>query len=110
MSKWIREGDQVVVIAGNEKGSVGKVLHRSKSRVVIEGLNIRKKHMKPKQKMQPGIVEMETPIHISNVSYCNGDGKPVKIKVKQDSDGARSLVYMDAGKEQLLRFVKQKKD
>jgi len=110
MSKWIRKGDKVVVIAGNEKGQVGNVLRRKGTRVVIEGLNIRKKHVKPQQKMQPGIVEMESPIPISNISLCNEEGKAVKIKVKLAKDGTKQLVYTDAGKEIIYRDVKKKKD
>lgn len=108
MSKWIRKGDKVVVLAGNEKGQVGTVLRRLEERVVIEGLNIRKKHVKPKQKMQSGIVEMEAPIHISNVSICNEEGKPVKIKVKYDKEGKKQLVYTSAGKEVIYRDLKKK--
>jgi large subunit ribosomal protein L24 len=109
-NKWIRKGDKVVVLAGNEKGNVGNVRAREGDRVIIEGLNIRKKHVKPKQKMQPGIVEMESPIHISNISLCNEEGKPVKIKAKISKDGAKKLVYLDAGKEVVYRDLKKKKD
>lgn len=107
--KWMREGDKVAVISGNEKGQSGKVLRRKKDRVVIEGLNIRKKHVKQQQKMQPGIVEMEGPIHISNTSFCNNDGKPVKVKVKIGKDGAKQLIYKDGDKEVVYRDVKKKK-
>lgn len=109
-NKWIRKGDKVVVIAGNEKGQTGAVLQRSDDRVVIEGLNIRKKHVKPKQRMQPGIVDMETPIHISNVSLCDEQGKPIKIKVKEGKGGKKQLYYLQAGKEVNYRDVKKKKD
>ncbi len=109
-NKWIRKGDKVVVIAGNEKGNVGNVRAREGDRVIIEGLNIRKKHVKPKQKMQPGIVEMEAPMHISNISLCSEEGKPLKIKAKISKDGAKKLVYMDAGKEVVYRDLKKKKE
>lgn len=108
--KWMRKGDKVVVTAGNEKGQTGAVLRRVKDRVIIEGLNIRKKHVKPQQKMQPGIVDMESPIHISNVRYCNNDGKPVKLKLKTGKAGEKKLVYTEGGKEVVYRNVKQKKD
>lgn len=108
-NKWIRKGDKVTVISGNEKGQTGKVLTRSDDRVIIEGLNIRKKHVKPKQKMQPGIVDMEAPIHISNVSPCNDEGKAVKVKVKLGKDGKKQLVYKQAGKEVVYREVNKKK-
>lgn len=109
-NKWIRKGDKVVVIAGNEKGQTGNVLKRSSERIVIEGLNIRKKHVKPKQKMQPGIVEIEAPIHISNVSHCDEDGKPIKLKVRLGNDGKKQLIHLKDGKEKIYREVKKNKD
>ncbi|NGX33598.1 MAG: 50S ribosomal protein L24, partial [Candidatus Anoxychlamydiales bacterium] len=72
MSKWIKKDDSVVVIAGNDKGKVGTVLSKNKDRVVVQGINMRKKHMKRTQKTQAAqIVEMEMPIHISNVALCS---------------------------------------
>ena len=108
MNKWIRKGDKVVVLAGNEKGQVAKVLKRRGDRVVLEGLNIRKKHVKPQQGMKSGIVEMEAPMHISNISICNADGKPVKLKVKIGKGDIKQLVYSDAGKEAVYRDIKKK--
>lgn len=107
MNKWIRKGDKVIVIAGNEKGQTGKVLSRSKERVVIEGLNIRKKHMKPKSRMQPGVIDLEGPIHISNVSLCNDEGKPIKLKIKKTEAGNKQLVYFEGEKEVLYRELKK---
>ncbi|MBZ0201196.1 MAG: 50S ribosomal protein L24 [Ignavibacteriaceae bacterium] len=66
----IRKNDNVIVIAGNDKGSTGKVLKvfPKVSRVIVEGINIRKRHTKPSQKSQQGgIIEKEAPIHVSNV-------------------------------------------
>ena len=108
MSKWIRRGDKVVVITGNEKGRSGNVLNRSGDRIVVEGLNIRKKHVKPKSRMQQGIVEMETPMHVSNVRLCNEKGEPVKVKPRQTQSG-KELVYWDAGKEVVYRSSKKSK-
>ncbi len=105
MSKWIRRGDNVLVVAGNEKGQSGKVLQRTESRVVIEGLNIRKKHIRPKSRATQGIVEMETPMHISNVCLCDEKGKPIKVKVKQTKDG-KELVYKGGDKEIVYRKIK----
>lgn len=110
INKWIRKGDKVVVTAGNERGSTGKVVSRTSDRIVVEGLNIRKKHVKQQQKMQKGIVEMEGPMHASNVSICDEEGKAVKLKVKLSKEGKRQLVYTKAGKEIVYRDVKQKKD
>jgi large subunit ribosomal protein L24 len=66
----IRKNDNVMVIAGNDKGKTGKVLKvfRKDSRVIVEGINLRKRHTKPSQtNPQGGILEKESPIHISNV-------------------------------------------
>jgi large subunit ribosomal protein L24 len=68
-SKWIKKGDKVLIIAGNDKGKVGEVLARQKQRVIIQGVNVRKKHVRTKEK-KPEIASIEMPIHISNVSLC----------------------------------------
>ena len=76
MSKWIRKGDRVLVIAGNDKGKSGEVLTRGEERIIVQGINVRKKHMKRTQETQGGrIIEMEVPIHISNVCLCDKEGK-----------------------------------
>ena len=65
-----KTGDKVNVIAGKDKGKSGKILHvlRNKDRVVVEGVNIVKKHQKPTAQNQTGgIIEKENPIHISNI-------------------------------------------
>ncbi len=103
MSKLIRKNDRVVVITGNDKGKAGVVLDRKGDRVIIQGINMRKKHMKRTQQTQAAqIVEMEMPIHISNVAFCNSDDKPIKVKVKFEKDKSQ-LVYLDKGKEVVLR-------
>lgn len=109
MNKWIRKGDKVVAIAGNEKGQTGKVLSREKNRIVIEGLNIRKKHIKPKSRVQPGVIDIEGSMHISNVSLCNKDDKAIKVKMKQTKDGNKQLIYLEAGKEIVFRDLKKSK-
>ncbi|MCI0382516.1 MAG: 50S ribosomal protein L24 [Chlamydiae bacterium] len=107
MSRWIRKGDKVVVLAGNEKGKTGKVRNRLEDRVIVEGLNIRKRHLKPKSKVSSGIVEMETPIHVSKVRLCDDKDNPIKVKVKISSDGKKQLVYFKNGKEHLYRDAKK---
>ena len=108
MSKWIRKGDQVVVIAGNDKGKTGVVLGKAGERVLIQGVNVRKKHLRRTQETQGGrIVEMEVPIHISNVSLCTKEGEAVRVKVKTQADGSRNLVYTQEGREVVYRSVKK---
>lgn len=103
MSKWIKKGDKVVVISGNDKGKIGEVLSRKEDRIIIQGVNIRKKHMKRRAQSGPGeIVELERPIHVSNVSLCNAEGKPIRLKAKI-VDGLKQLYYKDGQSEVVYR-------
>lgn len=108
MSKWIRKGDRVLVIAGNYKGKAGEVLSRDEDRIVVQGVNIRKKHMRRTQESQGGrIVEMEMSIHISNTAICDKENKPLRLKVKVEKNGERSLVYREGAKDVVYRSVKK---
>ena len=81
----IKTGDLVRVIAGDHKGSEGKVVSLliNKNRAIVEGVNIVKKHMKPNSKNpQGGIVEKESPIHISNISHVTKEGDATRIGYK----------------------------
>jgi large subunit ribosomal protein L24 len=108
MSKWIRKGDKVVVVSGNDKGKTGEVILRKEERIVVQGINIRKKHAKRQQKA-PGteILEMEMPLNISKVALCNCDGKAVKAKVRFSKSGAKELYYLEGDKEVVLRQVRK---
>jgi large subunit ribosomal protein L24 len=108
MSKWIRKGDKVVVIAGNDKGKTGEVITRKVDRIIVQGVNIRKKHVKRQQKTpNAGIIEMEMAFHISNVALCNADGKAVKVKVRVNKTGDKELFYLEGDKEIALRSVRK---
>ena len=108
MSKWIRRGDRLLVIAGNDKGKSGEVLSRTEERVLVQGVNIRKKHMKRTQQTQGGrIVEMEVPVHISNVCACDKEGNPLKLRMRTSQKGERELVFNKGEKETLYRSVKK---
>jgi large subunit ribosomal protein L24 len=108
MSKKIRRGDRVVVIAGNDKGKSGEVLARTEERVLVQGVNVRKKHLKAAPQSRGGrIIDMEVPVHISNVALCDKEGKPFKVKVKTEKNGGRELVIKGAGKESVYRSVKK---
>ena len=79
----VKVGDNVKVLAGKDKGKEGKVLYtlRKKDRVVVEGVNIVKKHMKPSRMNETGgIVEVEHPIHVSNVKVLTTDKKVKETK------------------------------
>lgn len=105
MSKFIRQSDTVVVIAGNDKGKVGKVVSRHGDRLVVEGVNVRKKHMKRTQQGPGRIIEREAPIHISNVQFALKDGTPVKVKVRKNAEGEKELFYLQDGQAVLYRSV-----
>ena len=108
MSKKIRKGDRVLVIAGNEQGKTGEVLLKREDRVVVKGINVRKKHLPRTQQMQGGrIIEKEMPIHISNVVVCTKDGQKMKLRVKESEEGKRELVFRIDGKETLYRPVRK---
>ncbi|MBQ5982875.1 MAG: 50S ribosomal protein L24 [Prevotella sp.] len=89
MSKiHIKKDDQVVVLAGDDKGKTGKVLKVivAKNRAIVEGVNIISKNTKPSAKHpQGGIIKQEAPIHISNLSLIDPkSGKPTRISVKHE--------------------------
>ena len=90
-----------MVIAGNDKGKVGVLLFKKNDRVIVKGVNVRKKHIKKKQSSQTVYVEM--PIHISNVAICNKDGKKIKLKRKGDD-----LIYLEDGKEVIHRNIRKR--
>ena len=88
----LRKGDQVKVLAGKDKGKTGKVLTiiSEKNRIVVEKVNLIKKHKRPDQRSKGGIVEKEGSIHISNVGLlCSKCNKPVRIKSKVLEDGKK---------------------
>ena len=107
MAQWIKKGDKVLVIAGNDKGRTGAVLRKKGERVVIQGINIRKKHVKRQAQVQtPSIIEVEMPIHISNVCLCDEDGKPICLKVKQTAK-EKELVYGKGDKQVSFRTLRK---
>ena len=86
----IKIGDNVMVVAGNEKGNSGKVLgfNAKRDRATVEGLNMIKKHVKPSaSNAQGGIEEVEGGIHISNLMVVDSKGVPTRSTRKSDSDG-----------------------
>ena len=78
----IKTDDRVLVIAGENKGSEGKVISviRDQNKAIVEGVNLIKKHAKPSaQNPQGGIIEKEAPIHISNLSLTTADGEATRV-------------------------------
>ena len=84
----IHKGDQVLIIKGKDRGKKGKVLRGfpKENKVLVEGVNIRKRHRRPKKEGEKGqIVELPSPLHVSKIKIiCSKCGKPVKIGYKKE--------------------------
>ena len=96
----IRRGDQVVVISGKDKGKTGKVLKvlPARSRIVVEGVGLVKKHQKPSGDQPGQIVTREAAIHISNVALWNAaESRRVKVGFSRDEDGKKIRVDRKSG-------------
>jgi len=93
----IRKNDTVVVISGKYKGRRGRVLRvfPKKERVLVEGVNMIKRHTRPSSRnQQGGIVEKEAPIHMSNVMpWCESANAPSRIVMRRLEDGTRVRTY-----------------
>lgn len=105
MARHVRSGDAVIVTSGSHKGKTGTILRvltgesPDQTRVIVKGLNLRTKHLKPNRlNPQGGIVTREAPIHISNVSPVV-DGKPTRVRFVTKSDGSKVRVAARGGKE-----------
>ena len=98
--KRIRKGDQVIVITGKYKGHKGEVMRTLDDKVVVQNVNLVKRHTKPNpQANQPGgIVEREAPIHISNVMLFNtASKKGERVGFKTLEDGRKVRVFSSSG-------------
>lgn len=103
----IKVGDEVEVVAGNEKGVRGSVQRviPDKNRVVVSGVNLVKKHQKPRQtggrtQAQGGIIEFEAPVDASNVMLvCPHTGELTRVGIRRDEDGRRVRFSKKSGKD-----------
>jgi large subunit ribosomal protein L24 len=97
----VRKGDTVLVVTGKDKGKKGKVISvdPEKSRVIIDGINIVKRHTKPTQKMpQGGIIEKPAPVHSSNVMlFCTKCNSATRIRKKVLDDEGKVRVCRECG-------------
>ncbi len=108
LNNRIRKGDKVVVLSGSYKEQTGTVLKRMGDKAVVQGLNVRKKHVKRDQaNPQGGIIELEKPIHISNLRVCDALGKPLNLKCSVNAKGERELCYQADGKNVVYRSIKK---
>lgn len=100
------KGDPVIVIAGNEKGKEGKILDIRGDRVVVQGVNKKKKHQKPQREQESGkIVEFEAPIHVSNVMYSH-KGEGVKLRARLTKENKKEIFCRTKNREeQVIRTV-----
>lgn len=108
-NKWIKKGDKVRILTGNYLGNSGNVLRRKGNKVVVQGVNIRKKHVKRRaqQTQIPTIIEVEMPFHISNVCLCDDEGKRVDLKARSSKKGGKELVYTMDAKETVFRSLRK---
>ena len=99
----IRKGDEIIVLTGRDKGKRGKVaLRKDETHLVVDGVNLVKKHTKPNpmKGTTGGIVEKSMPIHQSNVAIFNAaTGKGDRVGIKLLADGKRVRVYKSSGEE-----------
>jgi len=100
MKLKIRRGDEVIVVTGKDKGKKGKVIKVAPtlSKVTVSGINIVKKHTKPTQHQDGGIIQKELPLHISNVAHIDPkSGKATKVGIKILADGTKVRVAKKSG-------------
>ena len=96
----IRKNDDVIIIAGKDKGSRGSVLSVLEDRLLVSGVNKVKKHQKPNpvKGETGGIVEMEKPIHVSNVAIYNATAKKAdRVGIKTLGDGRKVRIFKSSG-------------
>ncbi|MGD9572460.1 MAG: 50S ribosomal protein L24 [Thermoleophilia bacterium] len=102
MPARIRKGDRVVLLSGKDKGKSGVVLEvrPKEQRVLIEGVNIMKRHTKPRPPDEPGgVIERPAPVHLSNVALIDPkDNRPTRVRI-QEIDGARVRVAVRSGEK-----------
>jgi len=96
----IKKGDTVVVLTGRDKGKTGSVLRAlpRENKVIVQGVNVAKRHQRQTPTAQGGIVEKELPIHVSNVAVADPkDNKPTRVGIKVNKDGTSSRIAKRSG-------------
>lgn len=97
----IRKGDLVRVLSGKDRGKEGEVITAlpRQNKVIVQGVNVAKRHQKPTRSMQQGgIIDKPLPIDVSNVALVE-DGRPTRIGMRVDSDGTKTRVSRRTGGE-----------
>jgi large subunit ribosomal protein L24 len=94
-------GDQVMIVRGDDKGKRGEVIRvfPKKGRITVKGVNIVKRHRKARTaEEQSGIIEMEAPIHVSNVMLIDPkNGEPTRTRMRLDDDGTKERISVKSG-------------
>lgn len=97
----VRSGDQVQILTGNYKGVRGQVLRTipAKNQVVVDGVNLRKRHQAPSQENpEGGIITFEAPIHVSNVMLVDPSAdEPSRYRTRTDDDGTKERIAVRSG-------------
>lgn len=110
MALHVKKGDMVEIIAGDHKGATGRILRviTDKGKVVVQGHNIAKKHVRPSRKNpKGGRISVEQPISISNVLPLNPkSNKASRVHYKTDSDGSKKRVAIDGSEIGVIRRAK----
>lgn len=102
MAAKVKKGDKVVILSGKDKGKSGQVLRviPKEGRVVVQGVNVVKRHQRPSQADPGGIKTFEAPIHVSNVAVADPkDGKPTRVGFKTLPDGRKVRFAKRSGEE-----------
>ena len=99
MALRLKKDDEVIVIAGKEKGEKGRILQvLEDGRVLVEGVNVRKHHRSPKKYREAGILEKERPVDASNVAILDPESqKPTRIRMSTNDDGKKVRVSVRSG-------------
>lgn len=98
----LKKGDQVVVTTGKDKGKIGKIssMILAKSRAIVEGINIVKKHTKPSATNPGGINQIEKSVHISNLAFWDSKNeKRTKLGFQTDAEGKKHRVMKSSGEK-----------
>ncbi len=97
----IKQNDEVIIIAGKDKGSTGTVTKVANDKIIVEGLNLAKKHVRPNPNTgtQGGIEDMEMPLAVSNVAIYNPETKKAdRVGFRTDKDGNKERFFKSNGK------------
>jgi large subunit ribosomal protein L24 len=110
MALHIKKGDTVEIIAGDHRGATGKVLRviPGENKVVVQGHNVAKKHVRPSRRNpQGGRIDVEQPIHISNVLPVNPkSGKGIRVRYQTDADGSKRRLAADGSEIGIVKRAK----